>query len=35
MDWNAILSSGVFAQGVAALVWAVRLEMRVQKLERA
>ncbi len=33
IDWNAVFSSGVFAQGVAAVVWAVKMEVRVRTLE--
>jgi hypothetical protein len=33
VDIGAILSTGVLTQGLAALVWAVRLEMRVRRLE--
>ncbi|WP_454774881.1 hypothetical protein [Janthinobacterium tructae] len=38
IDWNTVvpvlLSSGVLVQGLAALRWSVRLEMRVAALER-
>lgn len=37
IDWNAVvpvlLSSGVLLQGLAALRWAITLEMRVKALE--
>lgn len=39
IDWNTVvpvlLSSGVLMQGLAAVRWAVRLETRVDALERA
>jgi hypothetical protein len=38
MDWNSIvpvlIGSGVFAQGLGVLTWAVRLELRVKALEQ-
>ena len=37
IDWNAVvpvlLSSGVLLQGLAALRWAIALELRVKALE--
>jgi len=34
IDWNAVLSSGVLAQGLGAIMWAVKLEWRVRALEK-
>lgn len=38
IDWNqlvpVLLSSGVFVQGVAALKWVVKVEARLDALER-
>jgi hypothetical protein len=38
VDWNqvipALIGSGVLAQGLGALMWAARIELRVRALEQ-